>query len=77
MENPAKTIMIERCHRDIRNDNQDPPSILVCFLSFRDREEIWNKRDIINKNNQNQLYLIEDLPPEVEKRRESSMGESW
>ena len=64
-----RRIVIERCHRDKRYPNHKPASILVRFLSFCDREEIWNKRDMINRNNKNRLYLNQDFPPEVEKKR--------
>ena len=64
-----RRIVIERCHRDKRYPTHNPPSILVRFLSFCDREEIWMKRDRLNRNQRNKLYLNQDFPPEVEKKR--------
>ena len=62
-------IVIEKCHRDKKFPKQDPPSILVRFLSLRDRQEIWEKRDKLNKNRQNKLFVNEDFPQEVERKR--------
>ena len=64
-----RRIVIERCHRDKRYPTHNPPSILVRFLSFCDREEIWNKRDSVNRNQRNKIFLNQDFPPEVEKKR--------
>ena len=62
-------IVIERCHRDQRYPNHNPPSILVRFLSYLDRDEIWQKRDQLNRNQDNKLYMNQDFPPEVERKR--------
>ena len=64
-------IVIERCHRDQRHPNHNPASILVRFLSYRDRDEIWQKRDRINRNQENRLFMNQDFPPEVEKKERS------
>ena len=64
-----RRIVIERCHRDSRYPSHQPPSILVRFLSFVDREKIWQKRDILNRTQRNKLFLNQDFPPEVEKKR--------
>ena len=69
MQDAERNIVIERCHRDSKYPNQSPPSIIARFLSFRDREEIWAKRNKVNQNNKNKFYLNEDFPQEVEKRR--------
>ena len=69
MLDAERRIVIERCHRDKRYPNHNPPSILVRFLSFCDREEIWNRRDNVNRNQRNKIYLNQDFPPEVEKKR--------
>ena len=62
-------IVIDRCHRDSRYPNTNPPSILVRFLSYRDRDEIWQKKDHLNRNTRNKLFVNQDFPPEVEKKR--------
>ena len=62
-------IVVEKCHRDKKFPNQDPPSILVRFLSLRDRQEIWENRDRVNRNRENRIFVNEDFPPEVEKKR--------
>ena len=56
-------IVIEKCHRDKKYPNQDPPSMLVRFLSLRDR------KDKLNRNRDNKLFINEDFPQEVEKKR--------
>ena len=38
-------IVIDRCHRDARYPNHNPPSMLVRFLSYRSRDEVWQRRD--------------------------------
>ena len=62
-------IVIEKCHRDSKYPKQDPPSILVRFLSLCDRQEIWEKRDRVNRNRSNRIFVNEDFPQEVEKKR--------
>ena len=62
-------IIIDRCHRDPRYPNTNPASILVRFLSYRDRDEVWQRREHLNKNQRNRLFVNEDFPPEVEKKR--------
>ena len=62
-------IVIERCHRDQRHPNHSPASILVRFLSYLDRDEVWQKRDLLNKNQGNRIFMNQDFPPEVEKKR--------
>ena len=69
IEDAERTIVIERCHRDSKYKSQNPPSILAKFLSCHDRERVWNNRDKVNKNRENTIYLNEDFPPEMEKRR--------
>ena len=69
MHDAERRIVIERCHRDQRYPNHNPPSILVRFLSYLDRDEIWQKKDMLNRNNKNKLYLNQDFPPEVERKR--------
>ena len=63
------SIVIERCHRDAKYKNQNPPSVIARFLSFRDRQEVWERRNRVNKNQKNKLYINEDFPQEVEKKR--------
>ena len=62
-------IVIDRCHRDARYPNHNPPSMLVRFLSYRSRDEVWQRRDSLNRNQRNKLFLNQDFPPEVEKKR--------
>ena len=69
IQDAERRIVIERCHRDKRYPNHNPPSILERFLSFCDREEVWRKREKTNKNTRNRLYMNQDFPPEVEKKR--------
>ena len=69
IENAEGTIIIDRCHRDKKFKNQNPQSILVKFLSTQDRDLVWKNRDTLNKNRDNKIFLNEDFPPEVEKRR--------
>ena len=64
-----RRIVIERCHRDQRYPNHNPASILVRFLSYRDRDEVWQKRDLLNRNQGNRMFMNQDFPPEVEKKR--------
>ena len=69
MQDAESRIIIDRCHRDSRYPNTNPASILVRFLSYSDRDEIWQKRDKLNRNQRNRLFLNEDFPPEVERKR--------
>ena len=64
-----RRIVIERCHRDKRYPNHNPPSILVRFLSFCDREEVWQQRECVNRNQRNRIFLNQDFPSEVERKR--------
>ena len=38
-------------------------------MSFRDRQEVWEKRNRLNQNRDNKFYINEDFPQEVEKKR--------
>ena len=69
MNEAEGNIVIERCHRDAKFANQNPPSIIARFLSFNDRQEVWERRNKLNKNRNNNLYINEDFPQEVEKKR--------
>ena len=69
MKDAERDIIIERCHRDPKYPNQNPPSIIARFLDFNDRQEIWGHRNKVNQNRQNRLYINEDFPQEVEKKR--------
>ena len=69
IENAERNITIDRCHRDKKFKNQNPPSILVKFLSTAERDNVWRNRDTLNRNRENRIFLNEDFPPEVEKRR--------
>ena len=69
MKDAESRIIIDRCHRDPRYPNNNPSSILVRFLSFGDRDEIWQNRDKLNRNQRNRLFVNEDFPPEVERKR--------
>ena len=69
LKDAEKEIVIERCHRDSKFPNQKPPSIIARFLSYRDREEVWENRRKVNQNRNNNLYINEDFPQEVEKKR--------
>ena len=64
-----KRLVIERCHRDPKFPNQSPPSVIARFLSFRDRQEVWERRNKTNQNRNNRYYINEDFPLEVEKKR--------
>ena len=69
IEDADKRIVIEKCHRDKKFPKQDPPSILVRFLSLRDRQEVWEKREMLNRNRSNKIFVNEDFPQEVERKR--------
>ena len=69
IEDAEERIIIEKCHRDKKYPKQEPASILVRFLSLRDRQEIWEKRDNVNKNRANKIFINEDFPQEVERKR--------
>ena len=69
MEDAERNIVIERCHRDAKYQNQNPPSIIARFLSFNDRQAIWENRNRVNKNKNNKLFINEDFPQEVERKR--------
>ena len=69
MVNAEKNIVIERCHRDPKYPNQNPASIIARFLSFNDRQEVWEARNRVNRDRNNRLFINEDFPQEVEKKR--------
>ena len=69
IEDAEESIIIEKCHRDKKYPKQEPASILVRFLSLRDRQEIWEMREKVNRNRSNKIYINEDFPQEVERKR--------
>ena len=69
IENAERDFVIERCHRDAKFPNQNPPSIIARFLSFRDRQVVWEKRRLVNQNRDNKFFINEDFPQEVERKR--------
>ena len=69
IEDVEERIVIEKCHRDKKFPNQEPPSILIRFLSLRDRQEVWDSRERVNRDRSNKIYINEDFPQEVEKKR--------
>ena len=69
IQDADERIIIDKCHRDEKYPNQDPPSILVRFLSLRDRQEVWEAREKVNLNRSNAIFINEDFPQEIEKRR--------
>ena len=65
-ESEANNIRFQRCHRmgpKFRNKTRD---IIMRFAYFPDRENIWENR---NKLQGSGIFLNEDFPPEIEKRR--------
>ena len=57
------------CHRIgiFKKDHKEPRSSIVKFLRFSDRSEIWSAR---RKLSGNKIWLKEDFPKEIEKRRD-------
>ena len=50
--------VIERGHRDLKFRTQNPPSVLVMFLSCHDRDLVWSKRDMLNKAKQKKTIFF-------------------
>ena len=69
IEDADQRIVIEKCHRDRKFPRQEPPSVLVRFLSLCDRQEIWENRNKLNRDRSNKLFINEDFPQQVERKR--------
>ena len=63
-------MQIARCHRKgpYSQSQSSPRPIIVAFQWFGDRNAVWSRKKGLARINRN-IYLSEDFPEEVEKRR--------
>ena len=60
-------IKFQRCHRlGVSSDKNKPRDVIVRFVLFPDRENIWENRKRLKESN---IIMKEDFPPEIERRR--------
>ena len=64
----SQKIEFQRCHRlgSRSAGNQKSRDIIVRFLRYQDRMDVWNCR---SKLKGSQIFLQEDFPAEIEQRR--------
>ncbi len=56
------------CHRYGPKPQSGPRHIVVKFLRYSDRVDVWNKRRSLSGDNAN-IWIKEDYPQEIERRR--------
>ena len=60
----------QRCHRigpKPRNDANKPRDVIVRFVRYQDREQVWSKRRELQGSN---IFIKEDFPTEIDQRRD-------
>ena len=63
----AREISIERAHRLYTKQEKDNRPIIVKFLSFKDRQKVWQKRSTLAKQ---AVRIFEDYPIDVQAKRQ-------